>query len=221
MGMNSTRGLCSLESVSGGWGGGASRSCPPRFTGSPRPPSRRTMQHKCSGHPDAGSARVPESGFRAAAASVCSAESVRNRQRRLSEEIPSSELKRGALHEVSVRIFAVCQHQWTLVPGPGCPLSRPAYIITSRVHFTRVNECFSLCPEEFMRSPYLLTLHPGNGNTDQPRFRRYHDGYALKLSDLLVCLLPKVAHVHGGWGGVGLTEHLVTAQRGPLLPVNL
>lgn len=91
-----------------------------------------------------------------------------------------------------MRIFSVRQRQWTIVPGPGCPLVRLAYIIRSRLG---VNECSSLSPKEFMRSLYLLTLDPESSCTDRPSFRHDHAGYALKLFELSACLLTKVTHV--------------------------
>lgn len=96
---------------------------------------------------------------------------------------------------MSERIFSVHRHHWTIVPGPGCPLVRLAYIITSRLHFTGVNECSSLSPKEFMRSLYLLTLNPESSHTDWPSFRRDHAGYALKLFELSARLLTKVTRV--------------------------
>lgn len=81
--------------------------------------------------------------------------------------------------------------------------------------FTRVNECFSSRPQEFMRSLYLLTLPPGSSDTSQLNVRRNQSGYALKLSDLwLICR----RHLRSR---SGCAEALLAVQRSPLLTLSV
>lgn len=138
---------------------------------------------------------ISESGPQAAAMCVCmsrlrwgkNTENTQNRQDWMSEDIGNSEVKSWSedLCMMSQResLVSVSTSEW-LFPGLVALWKDRPTLETSQLHFRWVNKCFGLSPKEFMRSLYLLTLHPEKRDIDQINIRPDHTGYALKLSEL-------------------------------------